>query len=188
MAEQDPAPPKHSVMFVLTVFVLSVMTCVLFYSTVLLLTVGMLPTGVAYMIDTHPRRYATKTVAWANLAGALVVTLDLWSADQSLSTAIDLLQDPLNWIIMLGGAGVGWIIYFIVPGVVLRYLGLSFEMRRKTLKDKMIELEKEWGEGVRHLAPLDDLEEIEAGPAPDPDAEDELAGDDPEDFQDPEEK
>jgi len=167
-------------------FFISILTCLLFYETVLLLSVAMAPTGVAYLIDTNPRRHTTKTVAWANFAGALIVTFELWGADRTLQTTIDLLSDPFNWIFMLGGAGAGWIIHFIVPGVVFRYLTISLDLRRKTLKDDLEKIEKEWGEGVRGSAPLDELASLEQGPAEDDDDEEERSSD--EDDEDDEEE
>jgi hypothetical protein len=169
-AQKDPAlgegsgKPKRSAGFFTFVMVCSILMTVLFKETVLLLTIGMIPTGVAYLIDTHPRRHATKTVAWANLAGALIVALELWKGEISLSSAIDLLQNPVNWLIMLGSATIGWTIHWIVPLMVLRYLKMSMEMRRRSFRERQKELEKEWGTKVRSNAPLDELEELEAGP------------------------
>lgn len=163
-AKEEPPKKQRSAAWYSMAFFISILTCVLFYETVLLLSVAMAPTGVAYLIDTNPRRHATKTVAWTNLAGALIVTFDLWGSDRTLATTIDLLSDPFNWVFMLGGAGAGWIIHFVVPGIVFRYLTLSLDLRRKSLKDEMEKLEKEWGEDVRGNAPLEELATLEKGP------------------------
>lgn len=167
----DAPKKKRSAGYYTIIMAFSCLICLFFYETVILLAVGMLPTGVAHLIDTHPRRYATKTVAWTNLAGALIVAFDLWGGDVSLASTFDLLRDPMNWVIMLGAAGVGWGIHFTVPGMVLRYLELSLEMRRKAIKDSQKDLEKEWGTEVRKAAPLDELAAVEAGPASDEDDE-----------------
>lgn len=172
-----PKKPRKSAGYYTMVIAISVLTCFLFYETVLLISVGMLPTGVAYLIDTHPRRYAAKTVAWANLAGALIVVFELWGADRSIATTLDLLTDPMNWVIMLGAAGIGWGIHFTIPGLVLRYLDLSLEMKRKTLHERQKELEKEWGTDVRANAPLDELASVEAGPTYNDEDEDGVATD-----------
>jgi len=188
----DPAQgggKQRSPVFYSVVIAVSAITCLLFYETVLLLAVGMLPSGVAYLIDTHPRRHATKTVAWMNLAGALIVAFELWESDTSLATTFDLLGDPVNWVIMLGGAGVGWVIHFTVPGIVLRYLDMSLDRQRKRLREQQEELEKEWGKEVRNNAPLERLAEVEAGPKkPDPEDEEPEEGaygrEDPDDDED----
>ncbi|MDF1750362.1 MAG: hypothetical protein P1V34_15955 [Alphaproteobacteria bacterium] len=170
-AEAGSAKPKRSAGFVTMVMCCSIIMTVLFKETVLLLTIGMIPTGVAYLIDSNPKRYATKTVAWANLAGALIIALELWKGEISISSAIDLLQNPINWLIMLGSATIGWIINWIVPLLVLRYLGMSMEMRRRSFREKLKELEKEWGTQIRGTAPLEELAEMEAGPVAEDDTD-----------------
>lgn len=162
VVQEKPAKPRKSAGYYTLAIGLSVVTCLFFYQTVFLIGIGMLPSGVAYLIDTHPRRYATKTVAWMNLAGALIVALDLWQGDVSLDSAFALLQDPLNWIIMLGAAGVGWMIHFMVPGMVLRYLDISLAMRRRSVQDKLNKLIMEWGTDVRQSAPTEELAALEA--------------------------
>lgn len=183
---------QRSPMFYAFAMVFSILVCLLFYETVLLLAAGMLPTVVAYMVDTHPRRHATKTVAWMNLAGAMIVAFELWESGTSLSTAWDLLSDPFNWLIMLGGAGLGWVIHYAVPGLVLRYLDVDLNLRRKRLHETQEQLEKEWGKDVRANAALERLAEVEAGPAAQAgDADDESLADadggpieDPDDIDD----
>ena len=172
-AAADAAKKKRSPGFYYMMIALSLVTCVLFYETAILITVSMLPTGVAYVIDTHPRRYATKTVAWANLAGALIVTFDLWAGDRTLATAFDLMSDPFNWVIVLGAAGVGWGIHFMVPDMVLRYLDISLDLKRKGLHERQKTLEKEWGKEVRRDSPMEDLARAEAGKV-DGDEEDDI--------------
>ncbi len=172
-----PSPMKYAL-----ILGFSVLMTFVFKETVLLLTIGMLPTGAAYLVDTHPRRYATKTVAWANFAGALIVAFKLWGTEVSFTVAFELLKDPLNWIIMLGAAAIGWGIHWFVPRLVLRYLSLSMEMNRRSLREKQKDLEKEWGTDVRANAPMDELASVEAGP--------EMEEDDPtlDDVDDPEEE
>lgn len=157
-----PEKPQRSPMFYSLVVALSVGICIFFSKTVLLIGVSMLPTGVAYLIDTHPRRYTAKTVGWTNFAGAVIVAMEMWTTDGSWSSTFDVLGDPLNWVIMLGSAGVGWVLQSTVPGMVLRYLNISLEMRRRSLHERQEELEKEWGTDVRDEALLEELEEVEA--------------------------
>lgn len=156
-----PEKPQRSPMFYSLVVALSVGICIFFSKTVLLIGVSMLPTGVAYLIDTHPRRYTAKTVGWTNFAGAVIVAMEMWTTDGSWTSTLDVLGDPVNWVIMLGSAGVGWVLQSTVPGMVLKYLNISLEMRRKSLHERQEEIEKEWGTDVRDEALLEELEEIE---------------------------
>lgn len=145
---------------VLALFI-AIILVVLFFDSVILMAAGMIPTGVAYLIDRGPRKHAMRTVAWTNLAGCLVVVLDLWTGGGSIDRAIELLTDPFNWVIMFGSAGFGWVIYFTLPPIVAGYLTLSQEMKLKELAKVQKTLEKEWGKDVRKNAPLDRLEAVE---------------------------
>ncbi|MBP5856507.1 hypothetical protein KAJ83_05770 [Marivibrio halodurans] len=140
---------------------IAIILVTLFFDSMILLAAGMIPTGVAYLTDRGPRKHATRTVAWMNLAGCLIVILDLWGGGGSLDHAIRLLMDPLNWVLMFGFAGIGWVIYFTLPPIVSGYLALSQEMQLKDLAKRQKALEKEWGSDVRKNAPLDRLDMIE---------------------------
>lgn len=140
---------------------IAIILVALFFDSVILLAAGMIPTGVAYLTDRGPRKHAARTVAWMNLAGCLIVILDLWSGGGSLDHAIELLMDPLNWVLMFGFAGIGWVIYFTLPPIVSGYLALSQEMQLKDLAKRQKTLEKEWGGDVRKNAPLERLDMIE---------------------------
>src|SRR5579863_3563084 len=72
------------------------------------LAVGMLPTGVALMLDRHPRRYLCWAVGAANLAGLVWPVAALLRTDLSLHGALHMLADPRNWFVMYGGAAIGW--------------------------------------------------------------------------------
>jgi hypothetical protein len=157
-----PEKPQRSPMFYTMAVALSVGICIFFSKTVLLVVVSMLPTGVAYLIDTNPRRYTTKTVGWTNFAGAVIVAMEMWTTDGTWTSTFDVLTDPVNWLIMLGSAGVGWALQSTVPGMVLRYLDISLEMRRRALHERQDEIEKEWGTDVRDENLLEELEELES--------------------------
>ncbi len=132
-----------------------------FLSTMLLFVCGMAPTLAAYMIDTNPRKYAAKTVGVLNLAGCIPVAADLWAGGQTVDYALELLVDPINWLIMLGAAAVGWLLYFSLPPIVGTYLSISFDGRIKSAEEKQKTLVKEWGTDVAQRAPVDDLIALE---------------------------
>jgi len=140
---------------------IAIILVVLFFDSVIVLAAGMIPTGVAYMTDRSRRKHAARTVAWMNLAGCLIVILDLWTGGGSVERAVELLSEPVNWLFMFGSAGFGWVIYFMLPPIVSGYLTLSQELKLKELAKKQKSLEKEWGKDVRKSSPLDELEVVE---------------------------
>lgn len=132
-----------------------------FLSTMIVLLCGMLPTIAAYMIDANAKKYAARTVGVLNFAGCMPIAAELWAGGQTIDFAVELLLDPFNWLIMLGAAAIGWVLYFTLPPVVGTYLAISFESRIKSETDKQEGLVKEWGTDVAQRAPVDQLEAIE---------------------------
>lgn len=153
--------PKSGLFYFLSLLA-AFAVCGLFPATTLLIAACMTPTAVVYLLDIHPRRHATKTIAWANFAGAMIVTFDLWQSERSLDTAFDIMMSPFTWATVLCAASVGWVIQFIVPRLVMGYLDISQKVQEKDLIKKQKALEKEWGTIVREEAPLEELETIRA--------------------------
>ncbi len=123
------------------------------YPTVILALGGMLPTLVAYIIDQRGERYAARTVGYMNVSGVLVVAIEMWAGDHTWRKALDLLADPINWLIMFGTAALGWALYFALPPMVKAYLKVSNELRMKQFRKEQERLINEWGKSVARNAP-----------------------------------
>lgn len=158
-AAQKPAKPKSGMFYFISLLV-SFGICGLFPATTLLMAACMLPTVIMYLLDMHPRRHATKTVAWANLAGALITAFGLWEAERGLATAFQIMMSPFTWALVLLSASIGWAIQYIAPRLVRGYLDVSLAVQEKDLIKRQSDLEKEWGLDIRDMAPLEELEKI----------------------------
>lgn len=123
------------------------------YPTLIVALGGMLPTLVAFVVDNRKERYAARTVGYLNSAGVFIVCLDMWSGDHTWQHSLDLLSQPVNYLIMFGAAAVGWVLYFIFPPVANAYLTIHNDLRMKSLNSEQEKLVKEWGTGVRRNAP-----------------------------------
>lgn len=137
----------------LMIWVVGPLLSLMFLETLILFTAGMIPTFVAYVIDPSKNKQITKTVGYANVTGVFIVALEMWTYNNSITKALDLLSDPENWLIMFGTASVGWILYFIMRPLVGTYLSVTFDVRRKKFKDTEERLIKEWGDEVKQNAP-----------------------------------
>ncbi len=120
--------------------------------TVILLTVGMVPTIVAYIVDRNPMKYASRTVGYLNFCGCLPYALGLWTGDHSVDAVIAILVDPFAWFAMYGAAAVGWLIYYTTPPVVAAWMAVNHKIRQQALKARQTELMNEWGNAVRRSA------------------------------------
>ena len=123
------------------------------YPTFMVALGGMLPTLVAFIVDNRKERYAARTVGYLNLSGVFIVCLDMWAGDHTWQHALDLLSQPINYLIMFGAAAAGWVLYFLIPPIANAYLTIHNDLRMKSLNSEQEKLVKEWGTGVRRNAP-----------------------------------
>ena len=156
-AVKKPAKPRSGLFYFLSLLV-SFGVCGLFPETALLIAGCMIPTMIVYLLDVNPRRHATKTVAWCNLAGALIIAISLWNSERSIANALEIMMSPFTWALVLCSASVGWAIQFVVPRMVRAYLDISQKVQQNDLTNRQTVLEKEWGTDVRNEAPTEELE------------------------------
>lgn len=115
----------------------------------LTLTVGMLPTAIAFLFDRHPRRYAACAVGAGNAAGLVWPVAGLLHADLSLGGALHMLSQPRNWLLIYGGAAIGWGLSEAVPMAARLFLEFRASEAERKLKKRAAQLAEEWGGEVR---------------------------------------
>lgn len=109
------------------------------------LAAGMLPTGVALLVDRSPRRYLAWTVGAANLAGMVWPVAVLLRSGLSLGGALHMLGDPRNWLVMYGGAALGWGFSEAMPMLARIILEFRANDAERKLRRRAAQLEGEWG-------------------------------------------
>jgi hypothetical protein len=109
------------------------------------LAAGMLPTGVALMVDRSPRRYLAWTVGASNFAGMMWPVAALLRTDLSLGGALHMLGDPRNWLIMYGGAAIGWGLSEAMPVLARAILEFRANEAERKLRKRAQGLAEEWG-------------------------------------------
>jgi hypothetical protein len=119
----------------------------------ILLLAGMLPTFVAVVVDRHRRRYLARTVGAMNIAGLAPAVLRLWVAGITFANLHQVVANPFTWLVMYGGAGFGWLLYFGIPPVVGMLLEINVEDTKRQLEARAKTLVEEWGEEVTGRAP-----------------------------------
>ena len=117
-------------------------------SSMMILLFGMLPTLVAFIIDRSPRNYAMYCVGGMNFSGVFPYLLELWTGNHDIDTAIDILTDVFNLLVMYSGAGFGWMLFMAIPPLVGAVMTVMSERRLAHLKDSQKAIIKEWGEDV----------------------------------------
>ncbi len=124
------------------------------YPTLLLL-VGMIPTLIAISTDNDRQWSSAATVGLLNFAGVAPFIIQLWQEGQTLDNAVGILLEPMNWLIMLGAAGLGKLLLFTIPIMVASFTLTRAEQRLKLLKANLEVLKDGWGPEVATNKPID---------------------------------
>ena len=141
-----------------TIFLMILVGCfVPFGLPTLIVATGLIPTLVALFTDTDERHSGLATVGYLNLAGVLPFLIELWQKGQTMETAVAIMRTPSTWVIMLGAAGLGHLIMYIVPPIVGSVILLNQESRLRTLREGISQLESIWGPDVATDDPLSEV-------------------------------
>jgi hypothetical protein len=124
-----------------------------------LLFIGMLPTLVAFLVDSTPGRYAAMCVGGMNFCGVFPWVWQLWTGDNSISAAVETMTDPFALLVMYGAAAFGWILFMIVPPVIGAVMAVVSQHRIAQLRADQRELIAEWGPEIATAERDDDLED-----------------------------
>jgi len=139
------------------VWVIAPVLMVVFHLEALLLVIALVPTVVAWISDTAPvevrRHYAAKSVGAMNVVGALWPLVQMHQGGADWASFLDVVRDPITWIVCLASSAIGWAIHLAMPPMVTGYFRLTQDGRRQALKQTQDKLLKEWGTQVKKFAP-----------------------------------
>lgn len=158
-AEKDGGSGKRRTGSIVT-WVIAGVVLFAFYESIVLLIIGMAPTGVAMLFDRSPSRNQTRTVGYLNFAGCLPWVIDYWLVGGDFARVFDIFADPMALFVMYSSAALGWLLYFAIRPIVGSYLAVSAEIKEKQIGRVQGKMEEEWGPEIRK-----DAEERTADPA-----------------------
>ncbi len=121
--------------------------------TMLVLTLGLLPTLVAFVVDLHPKKYAARSVGFLNFAGILPFLVVLWSGRHDLLSAMRILTDVYAWLVVYAAAAMGWLVYLGMPSVAGFIMQIHAARRIRVLETRRKALIREWGEDIDRARP-----------------------------------
>jgi hypothetical protein len=136
--------------------ILGIIMAAIFLPTSTLLAIGMMPTFVAFIVDRSRTKTKAITVGAMNLAGCMPFLIELWTGSNSVDTAIDIILDPVAVIVMYSAAGVGYLIDWMVSGLVASMMYQKGLMRKNAIKERQEALITRWGPEVTGEIPLDE--------------------------------
>lgn len=121
--------------------------------TMLVLTLGLLPTLVALVVDLHPRKYAARCVGTLNFAGVMPFLVQMWTDSHSLYAAMEIITDLYAWFVIYSASALGWVCYLSMPWVAGLLLEINTAHRIRRLEARQKHLVAEWGEEVKGEEP-----------------------------------
>ena len=127
-----------------------------------LLLMGMLPTLAAAVAERSRDRHLVVTVGLINFCGCVPLLVELWSLGQSFHVIGTVISDAYGWLVAYSAAGLGWLIYLMMPPFVATYYKVVTEANLRTLKGTQRKLVETWGEEIAEN--LNPAQRPDAGP------------------------
>ena len=111
---------------------------------------ALMPSVMAYIGDTDPRKNSFKVVFSGNISAALptlmpMVKTAFGSHKFDVMTAI---SDPMVWLFIYLGAGAGWALIYLCKFISRVVVKMSFEYHIKSLENVQQMLVEEWGQEI----------------------------------------
>jgi hypothetical protein len=120
-----------------------------FYESIVLMLIGMIPTGIALLLDRSPQKDQARSVGYLNFAGCMPWMVDFWMSGGGFGRVFEIVGDPIILSVMYASAATGWGLCFIVRPFVTTYLIVASEIKESQVTKRQAELTDIWGEEVR---------------------------------------
>ena len=119
--------------------------------TIVVLSVALIPTGVAFLVERRKGYYGGLTVGCMNLAGASPYLFDLWFKGHNMQAAVGIITNVFAWMMFYGAAMFGWAIYTTTPSLVSTFMTMTSGRRITALRAQQRELVQKWGPDVESI-------------------------------------
>ena len=146
--QQQPAPTRSKQSFLVWGSIIFGLLFLVALPTMTLLLIGMLPTIVAYIIDRTQQKHTAFCVGGMNFLGVYYPLMQLWTGEHPITEVADLMPDLIDFLMIYGAAGFGWLLFTSIPPVVAAFLTVMAQRRVATLRATQRHLIEEWGDNV----------------------------------------
>ncbi len=133
------------------VFIVGLFLSLLFLPTSMLLFVGLLPSVAAFLIGKR-----VSTIVAMNLAGCIPFVFKLWSSENDFDTSVQIFSNPNYLVVMYMAAAFGYLIEWVVTGIVASFLYQKGINRMKDIRKRQEVLIEQWGQEVSGKISSDD--------------------------------
>ena len=117
------------------------------------LILALMPSIVAYFIDTDPKRPSFKIVLAGNFSASMPTLMPMIKSALELNhqDTSYVFQNPTAWMLIYMGAAAGWCLVFLCRYFANIVVNMSAEFRIKSLQNQQERLIKEWGKGIAQI-------------------------------------
>lgn len=133
--------------------VLAIMAVIMLPTTIVIM-VGLVPSAVAFFVDSSREKLLGTTVLSLNVAGVLPAVLRLWKTGHHMENAISLISQPSVLIMVLIPSGMGWLLYIYMPQIASKLVRKRAESRIRSLEKQQKELIEQWSVAVTNGVPI----------------------------------
>lgn len=134
---------------------LGILVGVFLFPTTLLLSVGMIPTFVAYIVNRKTQKIRTYCVGMMNLGGCVPFVVDTWARGHTIDTALNHVFDPQAIVIMYFAAAIGYMIDWSISGIIASVITQKAQLRLEQIDKIQAEMIERWSEDVTNGIPID---------------------------------
>ncbi len=135
--------------FFLFIFLLMVMLVgFIFTSSVMIVLIGMVPTFVAMISDRDADRCLSYCVMLCNICGVIPFVIENIQSGMTMTSGLSILQNPINIIIMMAAAGLGWTAYYVIPSLTISLAQSRDQSKLHYLRQRFFDLREDWGAAI----------------------------------------
>ena len=133
---------------IITLFIVFIIMIVLCPGLVLIMFIIFIPTLAATLLDRTRNHALSFCVGICNLAAAIPCLFNLLETQFSMMSVYAAIHDPLNLLMILSGAGFGWVIYIGVPTITTNYYRSYDKSYLQKLLKRYKTIQEHWGEDI----------------------------------------
>jgi hypothetical protein len=115
------------------------------------LALALLPSIVAYYVDRTATRYIFHTVFACNLAATLPALGRIIKNGISATEVQVVMGDAVNWLIIYGAAGFGWLLVYAAPVFSKGLINVMHQRKIRRLERTQKRIISEWGTEVERF-------------------------------------
>ena len=71
--------------------------------------------------------------------------MTLWTTSHSIQAANEIIADPVLWLSAFGAAGIGWLVFLVMPPIMTAHYAIATESKTRVLRDRQGRLREDWG-------------------------------------------